>query len=1842
SPVHLSNNKQTTIMTTTTGGDNAKLARFRELMNAKRLQMNTPMSEPGMPSTTKTNEAHYGKSAATPLSDPGGADRQQQQQRHRRRRYPPSDECARMRPLSSYDDNDNDNSSAGSSVDEDLVVAGEDGIEKMMGEHRTGSSAEENIDPNNNNNNGSNDDRNNNKGGIGNLETMKRIMRRKRNIAQDARRDMESYSSKSNSVDEDRLGSSREANILLEREGVYVKGTSDGCVDDLGGWAMMGNHLEENTTMDREDLSVSFAISAHQLLAGVSSEYVPMSPHEWKGPQRRHQREGGEEESHHRFGGGPGVEEGSCGASSPDMSGLLSFLGDSPAFDRTSCSSEEERGGESRERDEVERNLRRSAEKVRRLEEHLLNSVGAVGTLSPVLPPPTRGGIVYDDRPASMMAGGGRTTRVSAVTFAIEDGWETPRGNGNDAETPYHRRRYPKSPYQFENVDEWGRRTSALNESMEAQANPMNESVIVSDDEASESYLGGEPSPLKGIGSDVDAVGVEGAASYDNRDNDCDHAPESGERSDPGAGSKIESSMGDPRGHDGEYVPKTPSRAALMERNQNLVREVRFADQTCVALAERKKFYKNQVGQYTENLRRANDEISSLRTNYESSIQESARLKVLVESLRAQKHLADAQVEAYRTHIADCEKSHRSSLKKIEKTYYSHLKNAEGQINGLNDRLHESHTANVALQSKLDDLHDKWESKLQSDAASRDLISSLKERVASGNSTASNAHASMEAMQDRVSYLQQLCDQQKSQLQMERSEREMTEQDRDVLQAQCNDLHRQLTEWAQTTDGLHGVFFDEDGSQNEDFVDALRVYTPVKHPRVDNDNDERGGPRTPDRRTPTANLLARTLRSELKRRQTVSEKLEHAERQVAGLKNVVCDMKMECEEAKADNILLVEELEERDAVIAKLELTMGEKDDQIKCLCEKVEVLRRANDGSSSSDEGRSTSRSQGESGIESRSQSKAEDESRSYDAASVLEERLDALEETLNYTDEELKETRARLADTQELLDQTAGELERSEEELAEACDRVADFEAQVDKLFKDLTEKEVEHANLERFCHFQKSTIKTINDKLSKSEKVNVDVRTQLESCFQSLVALDKILRTYEDFDVLAGKTMTEHRHKITHLLETISRALETMKKFSPRASGALTTPCEMGSRVFFEPDLDSPAISSDFHHEQEIKKELDNANIQLKEAQKLLREYRVEFSEKEIERNHEISSLKQQQHQIKTKLDIANEELQNTHKLLQQYQDESSKHEIELNDVNGHLQQANKLLEEYQDELRNQETEHKQETSSLKKQCDELETRLSSVTSDLENCKKENKFLSTTAATAANAVSQQLSVMTSNNTDLMKENESLRISLQSFELQLENEKSLLRATREEADGYRQDVSNAKAAFECMSTECDLTKNTLSKVGKEAHVLRELVNERERELKECRDSLSKAQEALKEQMGCLKSQCLDLEKRLSVEESGRLSAEATLDDAHVHIAMMENIVKEKESEFQEKESECNQLIIQVKEVQNALVEAERERAEADIAIERLENDIQEKKSVVFAYEESIISYKGDIRRLENELQTTILDKDSRIRMLEQACSSRQILFSEQLDRTKKERDLSTAELTDMINRLQNELLESNRLYQESGERAKSTFIDLNKAHQILEQEVVQKNAYIDEVTQKYNFSCEELEKARKEIDSMTERVNSLEMDRTRLATRHQDEVDELLEQRNRIHDEKVQLEEQILRLESNASNIEELKRQQRDEIAQLSGHNISLQKKCDKFKALLKSLNEQNRAWEDSHKTQNNDLMSYGMEIKRLNGQIESMKRVLNSSEHPKSRQIHHQTPQEGKSRLGYPDTV
>jgi archaellum component FlaC len=237
----------------------------------------------------------------------------------------------------------------------------------------------------------------------------------------------------------------------------------------------------------------------------------------------------------------------------------------------------------------------------------------------------------------------------------------------------------------------------------------------------------------------------------------------------------------------------------------------------------------------------------------------------------------------------------------------------------------------------------------------------------------------------------------------------------------------------------------------------------------------------------------------------------------------------------------------------------------------------------------------------------------------------------------------------------------------------------------------------------------------------------------------------------------------------------------------------------------------------HEQQLNEELDDANVRLREACKL--------SEKEREHNRESSSLKKH-YELEAKLSLVSPD-KHLHK---------SKTDMELDDVSEQLQQANMLLEEYH-ELRNQESEDKQSTSSIKRQCDELEAKLSSVTEQLQQAKKlveEHEQKTSSLKKQCDELKAKLSSVILDPKICKRENKSL-----SKTAVAEVETSFLRAAQEKADGYngvRHDMSNAKS-YEFISTECDLTRNTLSKVDKQVQDLRELVNEKKMKLKECQE---------------------------------------------------------------------------------------------------------------------------------------------------------------------------------------------------------------------------------------------------------------------------------------------------------------------------------------------------------------------------------------------------------------------
>jgi len=1224
-----------------------------------------------------------------------------------------------------------------------------------------------------------------------------------------------------------------------------------------------------------------------------------------------------------------------------DASGILTFLGESPLFDDQQTSN-----------NVIEKNcdlVQSSAEKVKHLEQKLA---------SPEMTP---------------------INQNKEVKFAIQGGWQTPKGDTMP--------KYPKSPYM-------GEKPSTDESSMEPQVNPMNESVLISDDEAS---------------------------VVSNEASDESTSISEGNRGHLSPKAKVYQSS----------TATSPSKASLMERNKTLVKEVRFADQTCVELSAKNKYYKEQYGQVKKDLVSANKENSLLKESYETSLQENARLKVLVESLQAQKDQATSQVEAYRNQIACTEESHRSDLKRWEDTHHSHLKNSQKQLSTLNERLEQSLIVNKSLQGKLDAIEGHLDSnKLhESDSSSDELISSLKEVVTSADNTAPVAAAPIqESNQIRIAELQKLCEEQQDQLKQTRTECEMIGYDRDYWQSQCDGLHRQITDWNQSSDSLLDVFFNEDGSHNEDFMNNL-AFTPTKEIAGDASLDNPV--------TPTSNLLARTLQSELRRRQTTSDKLEQAERQISMLQQEINEMKMDTEECRADKALLEEEVEEKciaiaefdelleykDLKIDELETKLEQQNVQIDNLLDEIDVMC----GEENSEDG-------------------ATHESPSKEMRRTivsLEEKLDAAEETLEYTDEELVNTR--------------DELQRTSDELAMTKEQLNEFDAGMEKMNKELSDAYIEIADQKRFSDFQASTIERVNKELSQSSETNEKLRKQLSSFFKSLQALDQILRNYEESDDAVRQKMTEFSIKIADLTAKVNVISLGMTAVEDKPSGGIV--------------------------------------------------------------------------------------------------------DHERNEENEKLHQALGYMEELTEQIKSQS-----------KESESLRSQLNTMTAELN-------FYKLDGTKTDESGDPQMSALRINNTDLINENDRLRVNLKSCELQLENQTALLRSATQEAEGFRDNAKASKSAFECLQAETMLTKESLSKLEEECKCLHQEVANRQNELKQSQRSMSEAQEkllkektSLQERYQALETHCKNVETELASEIRERRSVDASLEDALKQNEALEKELELNLEECDEKQEECQALIVQLQQIQGALTDAEVESSDQQEVIDRLELQIKKQNDSLLSCEESIIGYKDDIRRLKNELHHTATEKNSRIEMLEKGLGDRQMLFNEQLSRTKKERDESNADLTGMIDKLKIELQAT------------------NSSHKQLAENMKKDTAKFESKIRKQD---EEINSLRYELHRSEQQLNAMEIDYSRLATKNDDDSED-------VH----QLRQQMYELRTNLEELEDTRGQQSKEIAELKEDNNRLAHKCRTFKSTVKELNNKVKSWENSYRNQSDLLLSYSREISRLNG--------------------------------------
>ncbi|KAL7487364.1 hypothetical protein ACHAW6_012967 [Cyclotella cf. meneghiniana] len=1314
-----------------------------------------------------------------------------------------------------------------------------------------------------------------------------------------------------------------------------------------------------------------------------------------------------------------------------------------------------------------------------------------------------------------------------------------------------------------------------------------------------------------------------------------------------------------PEGHEAS------TNAALHERLKFLATEVRFADQTCVELSEKLKNEKSKAGRYQHDLGHAKEENTRLLKKHESIMHENAKLKAM---LHAQKEQTSLQLEEYRAQIVKLEESHRSHLNDWESRLQSHLKSTENQINALNERLAESLAVNSNLQSKLD----KWESKMTNDQSSQDIISALKERVEAAESAASKADATIQATQARIYDLQGLCDQQQNTIHRERNEREMVEIDRDNLLKQCEEFHKQLTDWHHGALDTSGeLYFNGDGSTVQDFIDELK-FTPIKGADYDTDAGHR---------TPTSNLLARTLRSELKRRNDALNQLEVAELEVEKLENALSELRMDFEEVKANNELIEEELQDKCLCIKELNEELSRKDEKISRLVEELDVI--GNQSAVSRDTRLSSSDSN--KGITTKEMQNTIDD---------LEWRLQVTQDAVESTEEELLFTQRKLYDTEILSNEIAGQLESAEQELVDAKDQILEYKDQCESLRNELNNVTKELQEMKDFNEFQTRTVDAMKAQSASNEKRIYEFSNQLKSSLQVLLKVEKILRTYEDSDDLAKRKLGEQSRKITRLEETIKGIKDYL---STRAADSLSPETPVTHLLAQSP--------------------MTNMSSLLTTTPESVLSGESYYVEKLSELRSELSSAHQCCYEM----------------------------EKERDDVSDELKKALQCVQEFRAEISNQEHEHSEETCSLRSQvetisaqkeelvrkCQQLETELASMSNELTKQTLLSNTVARDIAAARNETSRQMAVVLRNNSEALKENESLRLDLQSLELEIENLNSLLKASNAECEGSHKEVKAAKAAFECLQAESLLAKNALQNIEEEFAKLKNTLAHKEEELKNSTQSLNEANESLElerikfaETKQLLEARLQDeieslnvtirrLELQVTETEERRNMSDESFRNASDRIKVLESMMQTKEQECELLTADCNDLNALLKKnegelvsVKNDLAVAERELNEAQASmhdqvqrIKQLNSKVEESELCMGAYEESVVSYKHQVHCLQNENsvlerklqdcfdshQSAIFEKENQINKLKEALCNRQNLFDEQLAKAKQERDATTADFEAMVNTLQTQLhskddhekktksvlAEKDRLLIEKDtiinecitiiSDLKAEVLEQNESQSKLEDEILRKQGQIEMLQNS-------LSDAQDEITNVTDKLYSLEitfedliqskvavqreldsslMDIERLKMLHQDDqstsnslIKDLKSQIKSLYSDKLSATESVTALTEELRGAQEklqeaekklaeewqTKRTQHQEINELMVKNAALTKKCNIFKEKMKQLNNKVRDWESSYQLQNQDLVDYGREISRLNAEKNTLKEELlavrGSSERYKSK--------------------
>ena len=322
------------------------------------------------------------------------------------------------------------------------------------------------------------------------------------------------------------------------------------------------------------------------------------------------------------------------------------------------------------------------------------------------------------------------------------------------------------------------------------------------------------------------------------------------------------------------------SAASLIERNKTLIKEVRFADQTCVELSERNESMKRDMT-------RMEGQLSEMKKDNEA-------LHNTIINTKEQRAVAEESCSRMRNMLTEQKGFFEARMRAMEQA----LTESKEQNQSLNEKLLLNDQRKMSTEKELVSLQAKYEALQETSVEAKEKVSTLMERLAATQSTAEVSAASAaesyreycRKMENKIDRIEKLSEDRLEMFNIEKDARLKLERENDELMNKYSAMERTA----------------ESGGFSMTYSTLEESRTPGKMIVSEAESSKR----EEKTRTPTSSVLARTLEAELRRGYDATERIMEAEMIINVTQSELQESSRQLELSKAEIVRLNKKLEE--------------------------------------------------------------------------------------------------------------------------------------------------------------------------------------------------------------------------------------------------------------------------------------------------------------------------------------------------------------------------------------------------------------------------------------------------------------------------------------------------------------------------------------------------------------------------------------------------------------------------------------------------------------------------------------------------------------------------------------------------------------------------------------------------------------------------------------------------------------------------------------------------------------------------------------------------------------------